>query len=237
MKIYRFIFIVLFIVSHYKVNADIKERKHKFDFSLDIYSKHLWRGLSNGTAPSIQPSLEYSFNNFSAGTWLAVSTNGSYQELDLFASYTRGSFKVTLYDYFCPVSPLQKIDFFEIRKDKTKHTFDLNIEYAQPNKHALSILVATMIFGDDLNKDNGKNQYSTFIQPTYTFLLHRTNILAFAGFTPFISYYAQKPAFVNTGITIKRTFKVKEKYSLGTQLKFVYNPDKNLIWVALGINL
>jgi hypothetical protein len=99
---------------------------HEFDASLDIYTQHLWRGFSNGTSVSLQPAAECKFNGFTAGAWGAWCIDGSYTELDLFVAYKKGAFSATLYDYFCPVNPVEKFEFFEITQGQTKHTFDLN---------------------------------------------------------------------------------------------------------------
>ena len=233
--------LVLFILSglglHAKIPESKREVKHKVDFSLDIYSKHLWRGFVNGTSLSIQPSVEYSYGNFSTGAWAAASIDGSYHELDLFAGLQLGNFKTTLYDYFCPVKPLHSNEFFEIKEGKTKHTFDLNVEYADRSKHPFALLAATMIYGDDLNPDNSRNYYSTYIEPSYNIDLGKTGIQAFTGFTPVKSYYAGSAAIVNTGITVSRKFIITETYTIGSKIKFAYNPVKKHGWFSLGINL
>lgn len=235
--------LVLIISSFllFSVNSlafEINRKNHSFDISLDIYTKHLWRGFSNGTSPSLQPSLGYSKGNFSVGVWAAMNLNRSYHELDLFASYTFGSFTATVYDYYCPVLPLKNNEFFEITQGKTRHTLDVNIEYAQPDKHPFSLLVATMVYGDDLNPDNGKNYYSTYIEPSINFtVLKNYKLLLFTGLTPFKSYYADKTAIVNTGISVNRVFLIKEKFELGSSFKVSYNPAKNQCWLSIGISI
>lgn len=209
---------------------------HEFDASLDVYTQHLWRGFSNGTSVSLQPAVEYNFNCFTAGAWGAWCIDGSYTELDLFVAYKKGAFSATLYDYFCPVNPVEKFEFFEITQGQTKHTFDLNLEYADPARHPFSMLIATMLYGDDLNPENGKNYYSTYIEPAANFSIGKTDFKAFAGFTPAKSYYAGKAAFTNIGISASHMVKISKKFSLPLKAIVVHNPDKQRTYFSLGVN-
>lgn len=228
---------VVFAFASQRTHAEPIEREYKIDFAIDLYSKHLWRGFSNGNSLSIQPAVEFSNSGFASGVWAAVAVDGSYHELDLYAAYTLGSFTVTLYDYFCPVKPLADIEFFEIQQGKTKHTFDLNMEYSQPDMHPFALEVATMIYGDDLNPDNGKNYFSTYIEPSYNATFYTINVKAFAGLTPFKSYYSQSASFVNIGTGLARKFPVTKKFDIETRIIFAYNPSINKGWISFGIGL
>ena len=228
---------VFFVFAAQRTHAGSIERKHEIDFSIDLYSKHLWRGFSNGSSLSIQPAIEYSNSGFAAGAWAAFSVNGSYHELDLYAAYKLGSFSVTFYDYFCPVKPLADNEFFEIQQGKTKHTFDLNVEYSQPDMHPFALTVATMIYGDDLNPDNGMNYFSTYVEPSYNATFYTIDVKAFAGFTPFESYYAPSAAFVNIGTGLARKFSVAKKFDIEARIILAYNPSINKGWISFGIGL
>jgi len=237
MKRLGVLILTILILSDLRSYAEKSVEGHKFDASLDIYSRHLWRGFVNGNSVSIQPAMEYSYSGFSAGAWAAASIDGSYYEFDLYTSYALGSFEVTLYDYFCPVKPLSNNEFFEIEEGKTKHTFDLTLEYSQPEKHPFALLAATMIYGDDLNPDNGKNHYSTYIEPSFNTTVYTVDVQAFAGFTPFKSYYASSASFVNTGVAFARSFAIAGNFSIEANMKLAYNPDSNKGWISVGISL
>jgi hypothetical protein len=211
--------------------------KQKVTVALDLYSQHLWRGFSNGTSFSIQPSVEYNYKGFTGGVWGAWSIDGSYTELDLYLAYSKGDFTATIIDYFCPVNPVKRFEFFEIGKGKTKHTLDLNLEYANPEKHPFSLLFATMLWGDDLNHETGKSNYSAYIEPAARFNIEKIRIKVYAGFTPYKSYYAGKAAFVNTGVSIERTFIIAKKVKLPVKTAFVYNPHQHKPFLTFGINL
>ena len=209
----------------------------KISLSLDIYSKHLWRGFSNGTSISIQPGFQYNYHNFSAGIWGAYAIDGSYTELDLYASYTIGNIEVMLFDYFCPVNPVQTFNFFEFRKGRTKHTLDLNVVYSNQSKHPFSLHLATMIFGDDLNTDTGNNYYSTYIEPALNLKYNKTRIKLFAGFSPFKGYYAANISLINTGLSVSRKFQIARKFVLPVNTIIALNPSNGKLAISLGLNI
>ena len=219
------------------LSAQDSLRRHKLDASFDIYTHHLWRGAANGTSVSLQPSVEYSYGNFSAGAWGAWSIDGSYTELDIYAAYSLGSFNLTLYDYFCPVNPVKEFEFFEIRQGATRHTLDLNVAYARPEKHPFGLLVATMIYGDDINPESGRNYYSTYIEPSFHFRLLKSDMKVVSGFTPAKSYYASRFAFVNTGLSASRILKLARKVNIPAILKLAYNPYADKFHFSFGVTL
>ncbi len=237
MKRLGLLIITIFLLFQYSAYAQDTIRKHNIDVSLDVYSQHLWRGFANGTSVSLQPSVEYNYKNFSAGIWGAWCLDGSYTELDLYLAYSKANFTLTLYDYFCPVNPVKNFEFFEISKGKTRHTFDLNLEYSDPERHPFSLLVATMLYGDDLNPENGSNYYSTYIEPAAGFNIGKVRLKVFSGLTPVKSYYASRAAFVNTGVSVSRVFRITNKISLPLNASLVHNPHKGNTWFSLGINL
>lgn len=230
-------FILVLLCFTIASEAQDSIRRHSISASLDVYSAHLWRGAKNGTSISIQPAAEYSYGNFSAGIWLAYSIDRSYTELDLYASYSAGSFTITLYDYFCPPNPVKQFEFFEFTEGKTKHTLDLNVVYAQPEKHPFELLVATMVYGDDLNSETGNNYFSTYIEPAVHFHPWKSDFKIFAGFTPAASYYADQAAFINLGASISYKLKIHRKVVIPVTAKFMYNPVDEKAFFAVGVNL
>lgn len=237
MKRLGFLVVTFFLIFIDTAVCQDSLSEQKVSASVDVYSRHVWRGFVNGTSVSIQPSIDYTFNNITGGVWGAWCIDGSYFELDLFLSYKKGNFTATIYDYFCPVNPVEKFEFFEIGKGKTKHTFDFNLEYANPEKHPFSLLVATMLYGDDINPETGNSFYSTYIEPAAGFNFGKTNLKLFAGFTPFNSYYAEQATIVNTGLSVSRNFRVIKKVQFPLKMSFAHNPYRNKSYLTFGINL
>jgi hypothetical protein len=237
MKRIELLLLVFFLIFHETVVCQDTLSERKVSASVDVYSQHVWRGFANGTSVSIQPSIDYTHNNFTGGAWGAWCIDGSYFELDLFLSYKMGNFTGTVYDYFCPVNPVEKFEFFEIGKGKTKHTFDFHLEYANPGKHPFSLLVATMLYGDDINPATGNSFYSTYIEPAAGFNLGKAHLKLFAGFTPGKSYYAEQAAIVNTGISAGRNIRIIKKVQIPVKVSFAHNPYQHKSYLTFGINL
>ncbi len=237
MKRLGYVFAALILLTGIKSYAVADETKHEINFSVDLYSKHMWRGIVNGNPVSIQPDIAYSYSGFSTGIWAAVSTDGSYSELDLYTTLTFNDFSVTLFDYYCPQKPVLNHEFFEIEQGKTRHTFDLVMKYSLPGKYPFSILVSTLFYGDDLNPQTGRNYYSTYIESAYNNTFHSFNFQAFAGLTPFAGYYSESPAFVNIGAGVSRKFSTGMKIGFEPKIKFAYNPTVNKGWISFGLNL
>jgi len=93
-----------------------------------------------------------------------------------------------------------------------------------------------MVYGDDLNPESGKNYLSTYIEPGIRFTPFNTDIKLMAGFTPVRSYYADKSAFVNTGISASRNIRIYRKISIPLTLKAMYNPYADAFDFAIGLN-
>jgi hypothetical protein len=237
MKRIGLLLLIFFLIFHETVVCQDSLSEQKVGASIDVYSRHVWRGFANGTSASIQPSIDYTVNKITGGAWGAWCIDGSYFEIDLFLSYKKGDFTATVYDYFCPANPVETFEFFEIRKGKTKHTFDFNLEYANPEKHPFSLLFATMLYGDDINPATGNSFYSTYIEPAAGFNLGKTNLKLFAGLTPFKSYYAEQAAIVNTGISVSRNFRIDKKVQFPLKATFLHNPYQHKSYLTFGINL
>lgn len=237
MKRFTLLFLCTFFLISSAVIGQDSISGGKLQISGEIYSKHLWRGSANGTSVSFQPSLEYQIGRFTTGVWGAWCPDGSYTELDLYFSCSANNFTFTLFDYFCPANPVQNFDFFEIGKGRTRHTFDLNAEYADPDKHPFALLAAVMVYGDDLDPETGINNFSTYIEPSVSFSPGKFNLRAFAGLTPFSSYYANKASLINTGISAARKIPVTTKYGVTVKTAFVYNPFKEQTHFTVGVKL
>src|ERR1035437_3793654 len=71
-----------------------------FKVTADIVSSYVWRGvLSTATpTPNIQPTFAFVKGNLEVGAWGSSDFNGSYKEVDLYASYTVKQLKFTVTD-------------------------------------------------------------------------------------------------------------------------------------------
>jgi hypothetical protein len=205
----------------------------------ELVSHYVWRGsMATGSpAPNIQPTLAYLKGKWEFGVWGSTSFKGDYKEVDPYISFTASSalkFTFTDYDWsFDPAALGYVQKYFNYQSNSTSHRFEGTVGYTGPASFPLSITWNTMFFGLD-KKANGDQAYSTYVELGYT-----TGPAAFFfGFTPWESYYnnygvtafdanASKKSFsiVNVGVTLSRSVKITNDYSLPLRATLVVNPS------------
>jgi len=232
-----------------QLSAQEKTNKDKLDFSADIMSRYIWRGLNlGGSSPSIQPNLEFSYGNFALGAWGAYSFSNTLtrQESDLYLSYTAGDlFNFTVTDYFFPYEDTIPNEYFNFNRDETGHLIELSAKFLGTEKLPLSLMVATNIYGADAKKSNGKNQYSTYFELGYSFKVDKTSCNAFLGFTPNkpdagkgeTGFYGNGPGFINLGITANKDIRITDSFTLPVSTSLITNPQAENIFLVFGITL
>lgn len=228
------VFLLILLLSILDLPAQDKPG-WQIDFRTDIYSRHLWRGDKLGDAPAIEPETSLTNGKFSFTIWGASTFDGSYEELDLIVGYqVLPSLNLTLFDYYTPVQG-EKNEFWNYSGDNLRHTLDLAAEYTS-GKLPFSVLASVFLYGD---KDiiEGKEQFSTYIEPAYNFKLAGKDFNLFAGFTPFSGYYADNFAFVNLGFSFNDSFPVGEKLEIPFDITFCTNPHTNEAWFVVGIGI
>ena len=238
------------ITAYTSVNAqESAASKGKLDASADIVSRYIWRGMNlGGSAPSIQPSLEFSSGNLAIGTWGAYSFAHAVtrQEVDLYASYTISDvFTVTATDYFLPEEDSAENHYFNYQEKETGHLFEVSAKFLGNKDIPISILVATNVYGSDARKANGDIQYSTYLELGYEFEFRETTCNAFLGFTPTkpnrdkgeTGFYGPYPGVVNIGFTGSKEIPITEKFSLPVNVSLITNPQAENIFLVFGISL
>lgn len=206
--------------------------------SANIQSRHLWRGSVTCSAWNIQPTATASKRNFLVGFWGAYTVNNSYSEVNLYGSYTLRRFSVAVLDYFCPDETLKFNRLFDTNQKTTQHTVDATLTYNGTRKLPISIMISTLVWGDDLNATNEKNNYSTYIEAGYTWERTQTQKFEFfAGITPFEGYYANSLNLVNIGFSASQTLKVSTTFKLPIFGKVIANPYTQNLYFVFGATL
>jgi hypothetical protein len=251
MKIIRTftIAICFFILSENDLFAQTKDTS-KINVTTDFVSRYIWRGLDYGKAPSIQPTLSYIKGGFEIGAWGAVSTIGSYHELDPYAKYTLKSFTLTFTDYFVNNNTLDpnNTNYFNYNEWTTNHVFEGSLQYKGPDKFPISILVATYFYGSDrkikIDSSNINNittkytqNYSTYIELGYTVKCNNKSFDTFLGLTPFSGAYGNTFGIINMGITGYRTVEISNKFSLPIKASLIANPQARNLYFVFGFTI
>lgn len=208
------------------------------DLSATILARHVWRGSLTCDAWNMQPSFNVSKRNFLVGAWAAYTVDNSYAEVDIYASYSLGSFTFSVLDYFCPNETLRFNRFFDLDQSTTQHTLDATLSFDGTEKLPITLMVSTLLWGDDLNPNNGRNYYSTYIEAGYTW--ERTAYQHFdfsVGHTPYRGYYANTFSVVSVGAGVTQTIKISESFSLPIFGKLILNPYTENLFFVFGLTL
>lgn len=217
--------------------ANQNERFLNTSFQVDFRSMHVWRGIETSHVPTIEPSFEISQNNYTTGIWLAQSFDGNYTELDLYLKYHYRDFSFTIYDYYCPPSIESSSEIANYNRKTTKHTIELDLAYLGTQEFPIQILVASMVYGDDINTSTNKNQYSTYVEFKYSTEIDKNSLDLFIGLNPFKSYYSAKSGIINTGLKASRNIVLFKSFTIPFQASIITNPIANSLFLSVGFSL
>jgi hypothetical protein len=238
-----------------------KEGKVSVDFGADLVSRFIWRGQDFGQSPAIQPAFSVSAWGFTLGAWgsygfsrYAIKLNDSttvdvnYVETDLFLSYTWKYFTLMLFDYYAPYPAIDSLDgnnYFNYRNQSTLHTLEGSLIFNGPEKFPLQLLVATMFYGADKDKDStgavgagDKNNYSTYLEISYPFYLKGFELKPFIGGIPFeSSWYGDRAGITCFGLESRKEIPVTKRFSIPVKVTLMANPMAKKVYFVFGITL
>ena len=228
-----------------------QESNVKLNIAADVMSRYVWRGLDFGASPSIQPTLSLTAGNFEIGSWGAISTLGTYSEIDLYAKYTFGGVSLGVTDYFFPIDGIPAADgqkYFNWKNASTGHVVETFAQYKGGEKFPVSLLASVLVYGNDkdLSKieidaatsdTTFKNNYSAYVELGYSFSVHGQPLDVFAGFTPAAGFYGSDAGVVNAGISTSKKIAITDKFELPVKASLITNPLTQNIYFVLGITL
>lgn len=210
--------------------------KSLINYQVDFRSQHVWRGGLSSNMPCIEPSIWISQGKIDFGTWAAQSIDAEYSELDLYLNYSYKNFTISVYDYFCPTE-IKNTEFLNYSNSTTKHSFDINFSYNGSQNFPISILISTIVYGDDKNPNNNKNYFSTYLELAYSTEIENNSLNFFLGFTPTGSYYSTKFGIVNTGVSSTSEIKTFNNYKIPVIASIIANPLKKNLFLVFGFNI
>jgi hypothetical protein len=202
--------------------------KWTVDAGADLVSSYVWRGMYQAGG-SIQPALSLSACGLTLGSWGSTDFSSSTKELDFFLSYEKGGFSASVSDYWWKG---EGTSFF---KERNSHILEAGLSFAFSEKFPLSLGVSTMFWGDEDKKENGKQQYSTYIAASYSFTINEVDCEAGIGISPWSGMYGKD---VNmAAVTAKATKKLQlsAKYALPVFVELILSPAKDNAHLVFGI--
>jgi len=248
--------LTLFAVAVFLFTAKPSMSQEKNAFSIkasaELVSSYVWRGSPSYTttttgqtmlAPNIQPTLGFVFGGLEIGAWGSTDFTGSYQEMDLYATYSIKGLTATFTDYYWGADWSTR-PYFSYKNETTGHIFEGSLGYEFP-KFPLSITVATMLYGLDKKVDDEgstKNNYSTYIELGYAFKVNDYNFDAVVGMTPADGFYGDGYGnvtgfgVVNLGLTGYKKLQFSEKFETTLRSSLIFNPQQDKAYLVLGIS-
>ena len=195
----------------------------------------MWRGERLGTAPAIEPSVTFLASRFSFNVWASVTTNNSYSEIDLIPAYQFNKFQLTLLDYYNPVMG-ENNQYLNFQEGKNRHSLELTADNYSKDDQRFKWMLGTFLLGDK-NEETGNPFYSTYLEFKYPFTIWGIGTEPFAGLTPFKGFYANKFAFINSGISFCKEFELCSGLSIPITITYTYNPylEKQLVNFSTGL--
>lgn len=225
----------------------------KFELSIDLISRYLWRGQCwGGDYVAVQPTINFAATDkFTIGFWATsnfkkdyfypdgVTSYKGYQEMDFNISYQVAPFlSLQLWDYYWPtVSPVEGVtnSFFDYSVNGVKTVdamlvFDFS-EYRFPLNATVSTLVAGNDFRLDENGGSPKQNYTTYTEVGYTLeeLYKKVTVGISAGvvWNNQAAYYTagdyDKPSLVNFSVKATREFPLSNRITLPVSVNYIYN--------------
>ncbi len=164
----------------------------KWDVSLEIFSRYIWRGQSwGGDYVVFQPAFNYTVSDtWSFGVWATtnlkkdyfytdgVTPNKGYHEIDFGVTYQINDFmNIQIWDYYWPT--LDKMEgtdrrFFNYGPDGVKTVdatlyFDFSEGYNYPFNATISTMIAGNDYRYDSNDENPTQNFTTYVGIGYAF--------------------------------------------------------------------
>jgi len=233
----------------------------RLDFTANIQTNHLWRGLIITDKPVVMGNLSYALDKdkkWKIGIWGASSMTDDkddthYKEINYYIQYSDGRFYIGLWDLFNSRNINTEVaseNIFNYSNRRTTHIIDLRTNYTFGPSFPINIEANIMLYGGAnagevvLNPDGSykRNKYSTYVQASYPVMANKkVNLDAFlgAGFAlndKNFLYGNGKSSFdiVNVGIKASKSLRFSEHYSLPVSMTAMWNPSNQFARIQLA---
>lgn len=226
--------------------------------NVDFMSRYIWRGVNlGGNTPSIQPTMKYNFGNtkhaFSIGAWGAYSIGGNQlQECDLTFGYTFNELiTIGVTDYFFQADNGLSMRYGNYTDNQTGHVFEGTFAFNGTKKIPFTLMFAMNFYGLDARKINTDGTDGGIIMSKYVELGYKkmwddmTLNLFIGGILDDpkqdrgeIGFYGNESnGIINVGCKLSKEIKITDKFSLPIQTQLIANPERERIYLVLGISL
>lgn len=252
----KIILIVLMAIFSVQISTaqEIELKDSPVDFTVNLQSNHLWRGLIITDKPVIMVLTSIKLNksgSFTAGFWGGTSFSNEndgthYKEINYYMQYAANGFSVGLWDLF-NTRGVDSPDVWNYDKETTGHLLDLRTSYNFGKSFPLKLEADALLYGNgdsQLNSGDIEQRYSTYVQASYPLVKDsKVNLsgyvgagFSFNGDTHLYGDGAQNFDIVNVGITASKTLKFAE-LSFPVSATTMWNPSTKIARVQLAVTL
>ncbi|MDD4192687.1 MAG: hypothetical protein PHI28_15235 [Mangrovibacterium sp.] len=214
-------FLMLGLAAIFASNAQAQESS--WGAGVDLYSNYIWRGTKYGTGPAIQPSVSFSAGGLTLGVWGSFDATG-YTEVDPYLSYSfSNGLSLGMTNYYYPGSSGEGTSIFK----EEANAWEVNAGYTTGGlslsaNYILNEAATAASAGDDL-----------YFQAGYAF--EKFNILVGAG----DGWHTSDGEFnvCNIGIGTGKEIKITDSFSIPVTGQVILNPEREQLYVVVGITL
>ncbi len=205
------------------------EKAQIFSLGADIKKGYYWRGLDLEHRGSVQPYLEATLHNFTLGAWSAFRITGEgSDEIDLYISRDIGPVTITLFDYWSYRKDAPS-SYFDFNRQTTSHLLECQVTLTGGEKIPLNLLASWLAYGSD-------SSGSIYLELQYVQPLFGGEALIYAGYQAKGIYYAEKPAFVSTGVQITYPLTFLKINNIDIFADFMGNPYNRKLFFNFGLS-
>jgi len=209
------------IICFLTISIPILTKSQNFTVSTDIVSSYVWRGVKYADA-SIQPTLTFSHQNFSIGSWGSAGIDG-FMEMDLYAKYAFNfGLSLGVTDYYYPGS-----NVFDYSTETGSHGYEINLGYGIKGfslsaNYILNEAGAAGTVGGD-----------KYFEIGYAF--NKFSIFAGAG----DGWHTADGSFqvVNVGLSVTKDIQITDSFKLPLKGSAILNPATEQYYLTVGITL
>lgn len=199
----------------------VQAQESSWTAGMDIVSNYIWRGTKLGTGPALQPSVKFNTGGLTLGVWGSFDANG-YAEADPYFSYAfSNGLSIGMTDYFFPNAEGSK--FF----DENSNAYEVNAGYTTGG---LSLSANYILNEAPVAASAGEDMY---FQAGYAFENFSLSVGAGDG------WHTSDGDFnvCHIGIGTTKEIKISESFSLPVFGQVILNPEKEQLYVVVGLSL
>jgi hypothetical protein len=224
------------IISSKDTNEVKSENPFNITIKTDFVSRDILRGIPGNEFFCVQPLLSIDFIGLTLGTVGSYPLSDAQgQTNEFWISYvlqlSKGSFSTTIYDYHLGID---SVDFFNFKGNgEGSHRPELQLEYDGPDEFPIKLFGAYGLYNDP--------DKSIYLEIGYSSSINDIKWNIFAGVakgkSDVYEIEENKFSFINMGISVSKTIKITESFSLPLGIDYIINPHTEKSYLVVRFSL